>query len=105
MIGVCYAADEANRMDDTANKGFGFGDRVYQIIHHLESAAVVLLGPHIMVEQKAMGVPTEMAEFYEIFRVNDEGTCPQRCQWGCSTWPSGSTRTPPSTPFTRTKGA
>ena len=51
MIGVCYAADEANRMDDTANKGFGFGDRVHQIIHHLESTAVVLLGPHIMVEQ------------------------------------------------------
>ena len=27
-----------------------------------------------MVEQQAMGVPTEMAELYEIFRVNDEGT-------------------------------
>ena len=27
-----------------------------------------------MVEQQAVGVPTEMAEFYEDFRINNEGT-------------------------------
>ena len=36
--------------------------------------AVVLLGPHIIVEQQAVGVPSEMEEFYEVFFVNDEGT-------------------------------
>ena len=34
---------------------------------------MVLLGPHTMAEHQAMGVPTVMAEFYKIFRVNDEG--------------------------------
>ena len=47
---------------------------MYKIVHQLESTSVVLLGPHNMVEQQAMGIPTEMAEFYEIFQVNDEGT-------------------------------
>ena len=46
-----------------------FGDRVYKIVHHLESTALVLLGQHNMVEQQAMGVPTEMSEFYKIFQV------------------------------------
>ena len=47
---------------------------MYEIIHRLESTTVVLLGTHNIVEQQVAGVPTEMAEFYEIFRVNDEGT-------------------------------
>ena len=57
MIDVCRAADETNRMDDTIDKGFGFGNRVYEIVHHLESTKVVLLGPHNMVEQQAMACP------------------------------------------------
>ena len=48
-------------------------DKGYEIVHHLKSTAVVLLGPHNMVEHHALGVPTEMAEFYEIFQMNDEG--------------------------------
>ena len=50
---------------------------MYTIVHQLESTAMVPLGPHNIVEQQAVGVPTEMAEFYEIFRVNDEGTLPK----------------------------
>ena len=61
-------------MNNTINKGYGLGDRAYKIIHHLESMAVVLLGSHIIVEQQAVGVPSEMAEFYEVFCVHDEGT-------------------------------
>ena len=73
MIDMCHAADTADRMDNTIEKGYGFGDRVNEIVRHLESTAVVLLGPHNMLEHQAMSVPTEMAEFYKIFRVNDEG--------------------------------
>ena len=63
-------------MDTTVDKGFGFGVRVYETIHHLGSTLVVLLGPHNIVEQQAVGVPTEMAAFYETFRINDEETLP-----------------------------
>ena len=57
MVDVCLAADKGDRMNNTIDKGYGFGDRAYEIIHHLESTTVVLLGPHIMVEQQAVGVP------------------------------------------------
>ena len=73
MIDMCHAADTADRMDNTIEKGYGFGDRVNEIVHHLDSTAVVLLGPQNMVEHQARGVPTEMVEFYEIFQVNDGG--------------------------------
>ena len=49
---------------------------MYTIVHQLESTAMVPLGPHNIVEQQAVCVPKEMAEFYEIFRVNDEGPLP-----------------------------
>ena len=34
------------------------------------------MGPHNTVEQQAAVVPTEMAKFYEIFWVTDEGILP-----------------------------
>ena len=71
--------NKADRMDDTINKRFGFGDRVFEIVHHLESTEVVLLGPHNIVEQQGLGVPTEMAEFYEIFRAHRE-PCSSCCR-------------------------
>ena len=51
-------------MSNTVHKGYAFGEKVYEIVHQLESVAVVLLGPHNMVEQQAIGRPMEMAEFY-----------------------------------------
>ena len=54
MIGVCHAADVANRVVDTVDRGFGFGDRVCKIVHQLESTVMVLVGPHNMVEHMAM---------------------------------------------------
>ena len=39
MVDMCLAADAADRMDNTINKGYEFGDRAYEIVHHLESTA------------------------------------------------------------------
>ena len=49
MIDLCLAADGAAEKCDTIDKGYGFGDLTYEIILYLESTAIVLLGPHIMV--------------------------------------------------------
>jgi hypothetical protein len=74
MVEVCLAADTAAEKCDTISKGYGFGDlsyENYEIILHLESAAIVLLGPNIMVEQQAESVPTEMAELHQDFCSKD----------------------------------
>ena len=74
IIDVCLAANVAAGKCDTINKGYGFGDLTYEMILHWESATIALLGPHIMVEQQAEGVATEMATFYEDFYNEDGGT-------------------------------
>ena len=35
---------------------------------HLGSATIALLGPHVMVEQQAAGIPAEMAEIYDLLQ-------------------------------------
>ena len=57
MIDVCLAADAAAEKHDTIIKGFG--DVTYEMVLHLESAAIALLGPHVMVEQQAEAVSTD----------------------------------------------
>ena len=49
MVCVCLAADVADKENNTINKENGFGDRPYEIILHLMSMAVMLLGPFIPV--------------------------------------------------------
>jgi hypothetical protein len=44
MVCVCLAADVADKENNTINKENGFGDRPYEIILHLMSMAVMLLG-------------------------------------------------------------
>ena len=51
LVDVCLVADATDEECLTIDKGYGFGDLTYEIILHLESTAVVLLEPYIMVEQ------------------------------------------------------
>lgn len=74
MIDICHDAIEANNMEEMPNKGFGFGDRIFELYQQLETTEVMLMGPHHIVEQHAMGVPTEMEEFYDLFRNINEWT-------------------------------
>ena len=73
MIDVCLAANAAVGTWDTV-KGYGFGDLTYEMFLHLGSMTIALLGPHIMVEQQAEGVPTEMMKDYEDVYDEDGGT-------------------------------
>ena len=50
------------------NKGFEFGDRIFEMFQHLATTEVMLMGPHQIFEQNAMGVPTKMEEFYNVYK-------------------------------------
>ena len=75
------------------------GDRVYEMIRSL------VLTPNN--REQPMCVHTEMLEFYEIFRVNDEGTLlillPTTMLVGVLDTAFWSSRTPPRTPCARTQ--
>ena len=63
IVDVCLAADAADEECHTIDKGYGFGDLIYEIILHLESAAVVLLGPHIWWSSRRQESPHRWQSF------------------------------------------
>ena len=70
VINTCLSVDAPDDGSDMIDKGHGFGDRIYEILLHLQSKTMALLGPHTRTEQRATGIPRAMVEFYEDFCNN-----------------------------------
>ena len=53
------SVDVATEIGDTTDEEHDMGNMIYEMTLHLGSATIALLGPHVMVEQQAAGVPAE----------------------------------------------